>query len=141
MLVGNKTPPAQFPIEHNFRTKILQRLLPITLLSLVQMTSNWVQRHILWSYRPYQNLGQVDHNLHDHVSYDVICKPPIHGNYPKYMADMFVPAQQIHNHETRHALNGLFPSHINRVTGQQSFLNRGCHLWNSLLHSLKDAML
>ena len=24
-----------------------------------------------------QNLGQIDPNLHNHVSYDVICKPPI----------------------------------------------------------------
>ena len=44
---------------------------------LVQMTSNLVQRHVLWSYRPYQNLGQIDHNLHNHVFDDVICKPPI----------------------------------------------------------------
>ena len=42
----------------------------------------------------------------------------IHRNCPEYLADMFVPAQQMHNHQTRHAQNGLFPSHINRVTGQ-----------------------
>ena len=41
------------------------------------MTSNLVKGHVLWSYRPYQNLGQIDHNLHDHVFDDVICKPPI----------------------------------------------------------------
>ena len=34
---------------------------------------NSVQRHILWSYMPYQNLGQIDHNLHNHVFDDVIC--------------------------------------------------------------------
>ena len=34
----------------------------------------------LWSYRPYQNLGQIDHNLHNHVFDDVICKPPIEGD-------------------------------------------------------------
>ena len=50
---------------------------PVTLFSLVQMTSNVVQRHVLWSYRPYQNLGQIDHNLHNHVFDYVICKPPI----------------------------------------------------------------
>ena len=38
---------------------------------------NLVQRHVLWSHRPYQNLGQIDYNLHNHVSDDVICKPPI----------------------------------------------------------------
>ena len=38
---------------------------------------NFVQRHVLWSHRPYQNLGQIDHNLHDHVFDDVISKPPI----------------------------------------------------------------
>ena len=31
------------------------------------MTTNLVQRHVLWSYRPYQNLGQIDHNLQNHV--------------------------------------------------------------------------
>ena len=144
------------------------------------MTSNLLQRHVLWSYRPYQNLGQIAHNLHDYVLDDVICKPPIevipsdsepadlnaafkdisllnvqqmtdfnmtatmvfdsiHGNCPEHLADMSVPAQQIHNHETRHDVNGSFPPHINCVAGQQSFLNRGYHLWNSLPHSLKEA--
>ena len=27
------------------------------------MTSNLVQRHVLWSYRPNKNLGQIDRNL------------------------------------------------------------------------------
>ena len=43
----------------------------------VQITSNLVQRHIVWSYRPCQNLEQIDHNLHNHVFDDIICKPPI----------------------------------------------------------------
>ena len=38
---------------------------------------NLVQRHVVWSYRLYQNLGQIDHNLHSYVFDDVICKPPI----------------------------------------------------------------
>ena len=37
----------------------------------------WVQRHVVWSYRPYENLEQTDHNLHNHVFDDVICKPSI----------------------------------------------------------------
>ena len=45
--------------------------------SVVQMTSNFVQRNVLWSYRPHQNLRQMEHNLHNHVFYDVICRPPI----------------------------------------------------------------
>ena len=32
--------------------------------------------HIVCFYRPYQNLGQMDRNLHNHVFDDVICKPP-----------------------------------------------------------------
>ena len=28
-------------------------------------------------YRPYQNLGHIDFNLHNHVFDDIICKPPI----------------------------------------------------------------
>ena len=35
-----------------------------------------VQRHVVWSYRSYQNLEQIDHNLHNHVFNDVLCKPP-----------------------------------------------------------------
>ena len=42
-------------------------------------TSNLMQRHILWFKGSYQNLGQIDHNLHNHVFDDVICKPPIHN--------------------------------------------------------------
>ena len=64
----------------------------------------------------------------------------IHRNCPEYLAGMFVPAQQMDNHQTRHTKNGLFPSHINRVAGQRSFLNRGCHLWSSLPHSFKDLL-
>ena len=41
------------------------------------MTSALVQRHILWSYRPYQNLGKIDRDLHNRVFDDIICKPPI----------------------------------------------------------------
>ena len=63
----------------------------------------------------------------------------LHRNFPEYLTDMFLPAQQTHNHQTRHAQNGLLPSHMNRVAVQRSFLNRGSHLWKSLPHSLKDA--
>ena len=28
-------------------------------------------------YGPYQNLGHIDFNLHNHVFDDIICKPPI----------------------------------------------------------------
>ena len=41
------------------------------------MTSNLVKRHGLWSSRPYQNLGKIDHDLYNRVFDDVICKPPI----------------------------------------------------------------
>ena len=37
---------------------------------------NFLQRYVLWPYRPHQNLGQIDHNLHNHAFDDVICKPP-----------------------------------------------------------------
>ena len=45
--------------------------------SLVQISSNLVQRQVEWSYRLQQNLGQIDHILHSHVFADVICKQPI----------------------------------------------------------------
>ena len=63
----------------------------------------------------------------------------IHGNCPEYLADLFIPACNIQNHQTRHACNGLFPTHMNLVAGQRSFLNRGCHLWNSLPQTLQSA--
>ena len=34
-------------------------------------------RFVALPYRPYQNLGQIGHNLQNHVFDDVICKPPI----------------------------------------------------------------
>ena len=33
--------------------------------------------YIKWSYKSYQNLGLIDHNLHDNALSDIICKPPI----------------------------------------------------------------
>ena len=63
----------------------------------------------------------------------------IHGNCPEYLADLFIPASNIHNYQTRHARNGLFPTHMNLVADQRSFLNRGCHLWNSLPQTLQSA--
>ena len=53
---------------------LLQFLWPVTLFSLVPRTSYLVQRYVVWSYRLYQNLEQIDH---DHVFDDVICKPSI----------------------------------------------------------------
>ena len=32
---------------------------------------------LVWSFKPHQNLGQIDPNLHNKVFDDVICKPPI----------------------------------------------------------------
>ena len=63
----------------------------------------------------------------------------IHGNCPEYLTELFVPAHYIHNNQTRHARNGLFPTHMNLVAGQRSFLNRGCHLWNSLPQKVQCA--
>ena len=60
----------------------------------------------------------------------------IHSNFPEYLTKLFVPAHNIRNYQTRNALNGLFPTHINLVAGHRSFLNRGCHLWDSLPQTL-----
>ena len=38
---------------------------------------NLVQGHVVWSYRSYRNLGEIDQNYRSHVFDDVICKPPI----------------------------------------------------------------
>ena len=61
--------------------KILQLLWPITLFSFVQLTSNSVEGHIVWSYMTYKNLGQINHNLNDDVLMTFICKPPIHVTF------------------------------------------------------------
>ena len=64
----------------------------------------------------------------------------IHSNCPQYLTELFVPAHDIHNYQTRHAPNGLFPTHMNQlVAGQRSFLNRGFHLWNSLPQTVQCA--
>ena len=63
----------------------------------------------------------------------------IHGNCPEYLTELFVPAHDIHNYQIRHARNGLFPTHMNLVAGQRSFLNRGCHLLNSLPQTVQCA--
>ena len=42
----------------------------------------------------------------------------IHGNCSEYLAHLFIPASNIHNYQTRHAHNGLFPTHMNLVAGQ-----------------------
>ena len=59
------------PNSFKFGTKTL------TLFSLVQIVSNLIGRHVGLSYRSCQNLEQINHNLHNHVFDDVICKPLI----------------------------------------------------------------
>ena len=56
---------------------VFPKILLITLFLFVPRTSDLVQRHVLWFYRSYQNLGQVNHNFYNHVFDDVRCKPPI----------------------------------------------------------------
>ena len=81
------------------------------------------------------------HNVQQLVDYSTISMvyDSIHSNCPEYITEPFVPAQDIHNYQTRHARNGLFPTHMNLVAGQRSFLNRGCHLWNSLPQTIQCA--
>ena len=50
----------------------------------------------------------------------------IHINCSEYLTELFVPTHDIYNYQTRHARNGLFPTHMNLVAGQRSFLNKGC---------------
>ena len=47
-----------------------------------------------------------------------------HGNCPEYLTELFVPAQDIYNYQSRLAGNGLFPTHMNLVAGQRPFLKR-----------------
>ena len=75
MLAGKRVPSS--PFSDATYLKILRLLWPVTLFSLVQISSNLVQRHVVWYCRLYENLGQIYHNLHSHVFDDVICKPPM----------------------------------------------------------------
>ena len=70
MLVGKRMPTSPFP--HITLQKILQLLWPIPLSLIVEITSNLVQRHVKWSYRPYIDLVEIDFNLPNHVSNDII---------------------------------------------------------------------
>ena len=63
----------------------------------------------------------------------------IHGNCPEYLTNLFIPAQKIHNYETRHAQHGLHPTHMHHVAGLRSFFNKGSHLWNSLPLTVQSA--
>ena len=63
------------------------------------MTSNLVQRHVVWSCRLYQNLEQIDHNLHRQDFDDVICKPTIARTYRnlkiRHRADKIFPKRDL----------------------------------------------
>ena len=63
----------------------------------------------------------------------------IHGNCAEYLTNLFIPAQKIHNYETRHVQHGLHPTHLHHVAGLRSFFNKGCHLWNSLPLTVQSA--
>ena len=56
----------------------------------------------------------------------------ISGTTPDYLNDLFVPASQIHDHYTRHAMSGFYPYQYNQNYGLRSFAHTGCRLWNSL---------
>ena len=52
------------------------------------MISNLIQRQVLRSYKPYQNLGQIDHCLHNHKFDDIICKPPIAIKFERHFDNL-----------------------------------------------------
>ena len=45
----------------------------------------------------------------------------ISGTTPDYLIDLFVPASQIHDHYTRHAMSGFYPYRYNQNYGLRSF--------------------
>ena len=61
------------------------------------------------------------------------------GLAPKYISDMFVPSNYIHSHNTRHAMNGLFNSHVNSTYGNRCFAQIGSRLWNKTPHYVRTA--
>ena len=63
-------------------------------------------------------------NVQQLIDYNTISMvyDSIHGNCPEYLTELFVPAHDIHNYQTRHARNGLFWTHMNLVAGQRFFL-------------------
>ena len=52
--------------------------------------------------------------LFDHSTTSMVYDS-VHGNCPEYLTELFVPAHNIHNYQTRHARSGLFPTHMNLV--------------------------
>ena len=56
------------------------------------------------------------------------------GLAPKYISDMFVPSNYIHGHNTWHAMNGLFNSHVNSTYSSSCFAQTGSRLWNKIPH-------
>ena len=53
--------------------------------------------------------------------------------------DLFVPASQIHDHYTRHAMSGFYPYRYNQNYGLRSFAHTGCRLWNSLSEDVQTS--
>ena len=62
------------------------------------------------------------------------------GLAPKYISHMFVPSIYIHGRNTRHAMNGLFNSHVNSTYGgSRCFAQTGSRLWNEIPHYVRTA--
>ena len=61
------------------------------------------------------------------------------GLASKYISDMFVPSDYIHGHNTRHAMNGLFNSHVNSTYGSRCFAQTGSRLWNKIPRYVRTA--
>ena len=67
---GQKLPTSPSSIKHNRTSSYSIGL--YNCFSLLQMTSDSVQRHVAWFYRRHGKLVQIDHNLCDHAFDDVI---------------------------------------------------------------------
>ena len=62
------------------------------------------------------------------------------GLAAKYISHMFVPSNYIHGYNTRHAMNGLFNSHVNfTYSSRICFAQTGSRLWNEIPHYVHTA--
>ena len=61
----------------------------------------------------------------------------VNGTLPELFLDMFTPVSEIHNYDTRRAINkNLFVSFKSTSTGQRSITYNGPHVWNVIFSKI-----
>ena len=87
---------------------------------------------------PLFKLGWLD--VQQQIDFDtaVMVHKTLNKTAPSYFSEMFQEVRSVHNHDTRGSRCGLFPTHCNLKTGQQSFSHYGCSVWNKIDRDVQE---